>query len=581
MSNNPTNQENQEKNKEPKQKAQTTVKTAVAKHCLTESIAVNIICGLLFLVFGYIAIMSIFQTCVIDPANYSSEVILFQDDLFVINIFCLVIFTALLFKINKHTAFFAKVNMKFMEAGLFAFSAIIGLVWIFSVQSIPAADSYNIYETASQTAQGNYASLHNGSDFYNKDFYSGFSYYNCYPFQLGFVLISEIVYRIFGTDSTMPIQVINVLCVAAAYLGIAKITKQIFGRNKIEFIVILALAGCIQPVLFCTFVYGNIIGMCCAIWASHFLIKYFQTDKYLVLIPCGVLLVVSALAKYNNLIYLVAFVIMLIIHTVKAKKWQSIAFALALCIAVVGTSNLVIKSYASRANTELKGGVSQVLYLDMGLNESYMAPGWYNNIALSLYTSNNCDIDAAESQAWSDINSRLNKMKNDSEYAINFFGNKILSQWNEPSYESIWVSKVKGHNVDVQEGLGKTVYDGSTGQFLELYFNFYMMAVFILFTLGIYFMFLYKKTNISTVLLPLVLLGGFGYHLLFEGKSQYILTYIVLLLPYASYALCTILESEYTGIKKVVNSLKEIPDKQPKGFKDTKLYGKIFKRKSK
>ena len=133
MSNNPTNQE---KNKEPKQKAQTTVKTAVAKHCLTESIAVNIICGLLFLVFGYIAIMSIFQTCVIDPANYSSEVILFQDDLFVINIFCLVIFTALLFKINKHTAFFAKVNMKFMEAGLFAFSAIIGLVWIFSVQSI-------------------------------------------------------------------------------------------------------------------------------------------------------------------------------------------------------------------------------------------------------------------------------------------------------------------------------------------------------------------------------------------------------------------------------------------------------------
>ena len=535
MSNNPTNQE---KNKEPKQKAQTTVKTAVAKHCLTESIAVNIICGLLFLVFGYIAIMSIFQTCVIDPANYSSEVILFQDDLFVINIFCLVIFTALLFKINKHTAFFAKVNMKFMEAGLFAFSAIIGLVWIFSVQSIPAADSYNIYETASQTAQGNYAFLHNGSDFYNKDFYGGFSYYNCYPFQLGFVLISEIVYRIFGTDST-------------------------------------------KPVLFCTFVYGNIIGMCCAIWASHFLIKYFQTDKYLVLIPCGVLLVVSALAKYNNLIYLVAFVIMLIIHTVKAKKWQSIAFALALCIAVVGTSNLVIKSYASRANTELKGGVSQVLYLDMGLNESYMAPGWYNNIALSLYTSNNCDIDAAESQAWSDINSRLNKMKNDSEYAINFFGNKILSQWNEPSYESIWVSKVKGHDVDVQEGLGKAVYDGSTGQFLELYFNFYMMAVFILFTLGIYFMFLYKKTNISTVLLPLVLLGGFGYHLLFEGKSQYILTYIVLLLPYAAYALCTILESEYTGIKKVVNSLKEIPDKQPKGFKDTKLYGKIFKRKSK
>ena len=94
-------------------------------------------------------------------------------------------------------------------------------------------------------------------------------------------------------------------------------------------------------------------------------------------------------------------------------------------------------------------------------------------------------------------------------------------------------------------------------------------------------MFLYRKTNIATVLLPLVLLGGFGYHLLFEAKSQYILTYIVLLLPYAAYALCTVLEGEYTGIKKVINKLKEIPDKEPVSFKDTELYDKIFNRKAK
>lgn len=571
-------QKQQPRNSDTKSK---NASSTVAKKCLTESIVVNIICGFLFLIFGYVAIMSIFQTCIIDPTNYSSEVIIFQDDLYVINIFCLAIFTVALFKINKHTEFFSKINIKFMEIGLFAFSTVIGLIWIFSVQSTPAADSYNIYETATQAAQGIYTTLYDGSNFYNSEFYDGISYYNCYPFQLGFVLISEIIYRIFGIDSTMPLQVINVLCVASAYLAVAKITKHIFGRKKIEFIVILALAGCIQPVLFCTFVYGNIIGMCCALWASYFLIRYFQTNKYILLLPCGVLLVVSAIAKYNNLIYLVAFVIMLIVHTVKAKKWQSVAFALALCIAVVGTSNLVIKSYELRANTEFKGGVSQILYLDMGLNESYMAPGWYNNIALNLYKDNNTDIDAAEAQAWADINSRLEKMSSDSEYAINFFGNKILSQWNEPSYESIWVSEVKGHNTDVQTGLGKAVYDGSTGQFLELYFNFYMMVVLILFTIGIYFMFLYKKTNIQTVLLPLVLLGGFGYHLLFEGKSQYVLTYIVLLLPYTAYAICTILDGEYTEIKNTINKLKEIPDKEPKSFKETELYGKMLKKKSK
>lgn len=548
------------------------------KGCLTESIAVNFICFLLFFAFGYISIMSIFQTSVIDPAKYGSEVILFQNDIVVLNILCLAVFLAVLFKINKYTKFFAKVDMRLMEVGLFALASAIGLIWILSVQSTPGADSYNIYETATQAAQGIYTSLHNNTDFHNHDYYGGYSYYNCYPFQLGFVFISEIIYRIFGTDSSMPIQAINVLCAAAAYVAVAKITKLIFGRKKIEFIVIIALAGCIQPLLFCTFVYGNIIGMCCALWASYFLIKYFRTNKYLLLIPCGVLLVVSTVAKYNNLIYLVAFVIMLIIHTVKAKKWQSIAFALALCIATVGTSTLIIKSYEVRASTELNSGVSQVLYLDMGLNESNMAPGWYNHIALNLYTGNGCDIEAAEAQAWDDIDSRLNFMSNDTSYMFDFFGNKILSQWNEPTYESIWISEVKGHSTDVKTGLGKAVYEGSTGQFLELYFSFYMMAVFILFTIGIYFMFLYRKTNIQTVLLPLVLLGGFGYHLLFEAKSQYILTYIILLLPYASYALCTILEGKYTAINKIIAKLKEIPDTEAKSFQDTALYQKLFKK---
>ena len=123
--------------------------------------------------------------------------------------------------------------------------------------------------------------------------------------------------------------------------------------------------------------------MCFAIWASYFLIKYFQTNKYLLLIPCAVLLVISTLAKYNNLIYLVAFVVMLVIHTIKAKKWQSIAFA-SICIAVVGTSKLVIMSYENRSGVKLSSGVSQAMYLDMGINDSY-GSRWYNGIALNDY----------------------------------------------------------------------------------------------------------------------------------------------------------------------------------------------------
>lgn len=537
-----------------------TVKTIKTQNTF-EYLIVNIICMFLFVAFGYIAIMSFLQTSVFDQSAYSSEKIIFQMDNIALNIFCTAIFAVFVFKMKKRYDFFAKVNLRFMEVGLVVYTILLGLIWIFSVASVPAADSQNVFETATGAAVSDYTSITGNGDFYNSAYYNGHSYYNFYPFQLGFVFISEMVYRIFGTSSSMPVQVINVICVAVAYLGIAKITKLVFKRRSIEFIAILLLAGCFQPMLFCTFVYGNIIGMCCAIWASYFLIKYFQTSKYLLLLPCAGLLVLSTMAKYNNMIYLVAFVIMLTVHTVREKKWQSIAFALALCIATVGINNLIILSYESRANTKLADGVSQTMYLDMGLNDSSMAPGWYNGIALETYKSSNLNNKIADQRAWNGIKNRLDVFGRNPGYAIDFFGKKIVSQWNEPTFESIWVSEVKSHSYNVNS-IGNGMYNGSLGQFFELYFNLYMQILYILFVIGIYFLFRKRKTNIETALLLLVILGGFGYHLLFEGKSQYILTYIILLIPTAAFGMNTILEGKYTKVKEIVGKLKAIPEKK-------------------
>lgn len=545
-------------NNKSKNSKNTTVKT-INKQNTFEYLIVNIICLFMFIAFGYIAIMSFLQTSVFDEAAYSSEKVLYEMDNIALNIFCTAIFTVFVFKMKKHYDFFARVDLRFMEVGLVVYTIMLGLIWIFSVTSVPAAESQSVFETATGATVGDYSSITGNGNFYNSAYYNGHSYYNFYPFQLGFVLISEIVYRIFGTASSMPVQVINVLCLAAAYLGIAKITKYIFKRRSIEFITILLLAGCFQPMLFCTFVYGNIIGMCCAIWASYFLIRYFQTTKYLLLIPCAILLIVATIAKYNNMIYLVAFVIMLIVHTVKEKKWQSIAFALAICIATVGINNLIIVSYESRANTKLADGVSQVMYLDMGLNDSYMAPGWYNGIAIDTYKSCNLNNEVANQRAWSNIKNRLDVFGSNPGYTFDFFGKKIVSQWNEPSFESIWISEVKSHSHEVNS-IGNGMYNGSLGQFFELYFNIYMQIVYLLLVIGIYCLFFKRMTNIETTLLLLVILGGFGYHLLFEGKSQYILTYIPIMMPTAAFGLNTVLNGKYIKIKEIVRKLKTIPE---------------------
>ncbi len=536
----------------PKQAA--TIPT-IQKANKAEFIVVNILCLFIFLAFGYIGIMSFFETSVFDQTNLASELVIFEGDNIILNLFFTALFIALLFWLRRFYDFFAKVSIRILEIGLAVWTAILGVIWIYSVTSVPAADSANLFEAATNSANDDYSKFFNNSGFYFSEYYNGHNYFHFFPFQLGFVFFSEIVYRIFGTDSSMPVQIINVLSLASAYFALARITALLFKRKSIEFIAILLLAVCFQPVFLCTFVYGNIIGMSTAVWACLFLIKYFQTNRWVWIIPAACLLMLSTIVKYNNLIYLVAFVIMLILHAVKNKKWQSLAFALAMCILCVGSSKLIIMSYEARANTQFESGLTQTMYFDLGLQESPMAPGWYTKTAVNDYMKGGFDAERGNAVAQTSIDRRLEEMSDDLGYAFDFFGKKILSQWNEPSYESIWISQVKQHSHELSD-LAKDIYNnGFWGQLFALHFNFYMQILFVLFALGIYLLFIDRKTNIETVLLPLVLLGAFGYHLLFEAKSQYACTYIPLLVPTAAYAMNKILFSDYAKIRQLVEKI--------------------------
>jgi len=541
-----------------KKKTSSTSQTSVVtleKTSKFETIVTGVFAVLTFIAFGFIAIMSLIQTCVFDVEYYEVEKILFNFDNIALNLIAILVFGGILLYLNKVYDFFSKINMKFMYAGLFVYVTALGLFWIFSVWQIPGADSANIFETATEVIKGDYSSLRNGEDFYFSEYYNNISYYNYYPFQLGFVFISEIIYRIFGTENSMPLQFINVICMALSYCCIARITKVIFKRKSVEFFSMILLLGCFQPILFCSFPYGNIIGMTCCIWATYFLIRYFQTEKYIYIIPCGVLLAIGVLAKYNNLIYVAAFAIMLIIHTVSKKKLQSIAVALILCIVSVSASNLVIMSYEKRANVKFESGVSQLLYLGMGLNDTSLTPGWYSGTYMGYYKDNNCNSEIANALAKEDIKMKLEKFTSDGLYTYDFFSKKILSQWNEPTYASIWVSKTKDH-IKEPTAFVNSVYDGYTGKFLGFYFNQYMQIVFLLFGVGLIYLLIKKKTNILNIILPLVLLGAFGYHLLFEAKSQYSLVYIILLIPIASYAIQVTLVDNAEKIFNTVSKLK-------------------------
>ena len=537
-----------------KESAQTPAGRTLRGEERVERIVVNVISVLVFIAFGFVALMSLMQTSVIDPEKYINEHILYEADNLVINIpLMILIFMAVLITRQKFD-FFKRVDLIFMEVGLVGYVLILGVFWIVRVQCVPAADSANIFYAAAGAAKGDFTAMQSNSLFYNHDYYGNNSYFMFYPFQLGFVFICEMLYRIFGTDTAIPLEIANVVCVAMSYLAIAKITRILFDRRSMEFVSIVLLLGCFQPILFTAFPYGNVMGMCFALWASFWLIKYMKGSKWTALIPSGVFLVLATLAKYNNMIYLVAFAIVLLLHTIKEKKWQSIAFILAICICSVGASKLIIASYESRSGQKFTSGVSQTLYLEVGMQESYMAPGWYTSIGMRTFMDNGFDRKLANAAAKENISGRLDEFKADIDYATEFFSNKILSQWNEPSYESIWVSKVKSHYNGEVDGFVESVYDKGLSKVLSFWFNLYMQLLFVLFAAGVLMMIAKGRMDLKTVLLPLVLLGGFGYHLLFEGKSQYVLTYIILMIPTASWAAMTLIESKRNPLRAIAAS---------------------------
>jgi hypothetical protein len=284
-----------------------------------------------------------------------------------------------------------------------------------------------------------------------------------------------------------------------------------------------------------------------------------RQKKYLLLIPAALLMALSVVTKYNNMIWFAAISIGLIIYVIKSKKWIYLLSVVFIGVITIGSFNLVILGYESRSGVELGDGVSQLLYFDAGINESSMAPGWYNNISKNTYLNADCDSQLAEETAKASISERAKVFSSDFKYAYSFFSEKVLSQWNEPTYESLWVSQVKNHyNGDVTDGtLLYSIYNGNWNKFFNGYFDVFQMISFILFSIGMIGL-MRKKCSAETITIITALIGGYLYHLLFEAKSQYILTYFILIVFFASYGLYYLLKPRTFGKRKKANGKKTI-----------------------
>ena len=495
-----------------------------------ERFGMAVILLLLLAAMLFFAVFSLLQTTEMNRNNAMLECMELQKDHFLRNLCCLSLFFigfAVLRQFLSHNRFQKKINAAIPALCIFLWIFLVGTIWIIQSQSAPTHDSLVVTRAGAAMAQGD-------SHYITESYY-----FRYFPFQLGYVLWTEIWSRILFLDGSnyLALEIINVLCLAAAEAGLVLATDRLFHRTSFTVLTAVMLACFVQPIIFCAFLYGNIPGFCFAVWGIYWFLRFCEKDKLRFACACAAFTVVSVGLKLNNMIVFAAIILIGLLRGLATGingKTRLCRFA-AVCIiaaTVLGLKGFGQWQYEKRTGAEFGSGIPMICWMALGLHDSTIGPGWFSpQYTVNSFMANGEDPVITSQIAAQAIRERLQVFSDKPKEAAEFFMHKALSQWNETSFQSIWNNQVRGQYGDKT---GIAAYVCGEGEYTV---KFLMDQGVQIIYWGMLFAVirLLQEKNPAMLLIPLTILGGMMYHELFEAKSQYVLTYVTLMLPYAAY----------------------------------------------
>lgn len=497
----------------------------------TERILIAIVCMVLAALFLYITGYAMVYTSVIAEKGYISEPIVQRTDNLLISLAALLCGVLVLWLFGRIER---RIPLKAAVCAVIVWVLFCGIFWVCAAQTQPRADASYIATAAQRVISNNFAALKRAG-----------GYFNQHPYQVGFLMISETLQRIFGKENYLAMQIFNVVCLAVAYGGVLCLSWRMSHSARLTRYTALLLMLCIQPVLYCTFLYGNILSITCIIWAACLMLKVVCGGRLWLFAPIGLLCGFSVLFKPNGWLPVIAMLITAGLWLLSEKKWRVLPLLATLLCGPLLVTGVVRTVYETRANADLSKGVPMTAYLAMGLQESSRAPGWYNEYVDRVYQSADYDPDKASTRAVRNIKRRLEAFTDDPAYAGEFFHEKMVSQWNETTFEAIWISKTCRYDKKARLSFAQEVLNGTLRQPFEGYMEGYTIMLYALFTVGLalFAAGLLKKKKpmdraygFGMAFLAITIIGAFLYHMLFEAKSQYLFVYLLVMIPIAASA---------------------------------------------
>ncbi len=381
----------------------------------------------------------------------------------------------------------------------------VGLVLL--SKSLPVFDQWACWDMARQIATG-----------YNTVW--TYYYTNYFPHQMPYVLLLSLPMRL--DQSVLWIQLLQAAGNVAGAWALAECAALLSERRSARLMGWLA-ALCFLPYAFyAPFVYGNLPGLQAMLLAALMLLHYLNSGKKRHLIFMVFWMLLSCLLKQNMLIAAIAAGIVLCLHGLEGRKWLPVITAAVMLTLCASGGHVINRVVENRTDANLSEGFPTSSWIMMGLSESAKEPGWYNENCYTYYTEYGFSRETHNELSKADIQKRLHDFASDPAYALRFFGRKTLSQWNDPTFQSIWVNEM-ARNTE-RGALALSLYQ--RGKVYRLV-SWLMDEIHLLALAGIvlWLWFCHRRMSLSHLLFPLFLIGGFLFHLVWEAKGQYTFLY--------------------------------------------------------
>ncbi len=473
----------------------------------------------------YLFLLSIFSTCVM---VYTDEHTFYLKDYALVicaGLVCFVLLLAFAGEKIKRTG-----NMvKFL---FFLATAVWFLILILIVRftGLPSVyDQQRVFSAAAGLLRGDYTS------------WEPYGYMYAYPFQNGMVFMECPFLLLFGENKAeIAMQYANILFWYITILALSRMAKIYFG-SRTGTVTYFALLGFIPMWFYMTFVYGTLPGLCFSVLALLSERKYEDTGKrrYMAGSLLGIFLGVAWKSSY--LIFLIALTVQFLLDGIRKRRKLSF-IGVAACLLLLCFERSFLSALMHMITGEsVTNGIPSIAWVAMGLQESSIAPGWYNGYIEALSAEYHYHIEPVKIAAIQNIRETLTLFGQNPDYCLRFFPRKIASMWNNPAFQCF--TEVTKCNItgSLSYWMKDLLYDGGIKNII-LRIILDLMHSMTLAGIVLHVILNRKKQQLRNAALIITFLGGFLFHIVWEAMGHYAVPYYVLLFPYAAQGYITVVD---------------------------------------